>query len=715
MPTIQITDQLGVSVDAQLAPTSSFLKAAADLPHLVMSGASLSKLQILTLADPAVQSLHPVFQFDRPIGLGSSGAALTISASAGVTFQAISKTPDRAILFSPDEYGENIAIPDGTCYLGLGLSLGAGVGVSSVAGPATFGLDVSSGIAVESFRAFSAGADAPTIVDAMRQALGEYVIPMQPADLDAIPTGVIVTLTGRGSLRFSGSANLLAVANPLATASLPSPLPAVSVTQSNSVTVGASWGISAEYQVRIQKTGDRHFRLGWYRRHGSEFEVSASASAGIAAGPGQADLFPTIVGAISADPKAPSADLAKAGAPADRVAEIEGAVKAAVNRKLELSVTAAFGGLSFNQAAFLYEVDSALLDDASRAALAAALHGDMSRLSGAASPLAGITVVRDIWSRGTASHASLRINLLGIFNFGSITELALSGTVVYTPSTGELVITDSASASLIQSSAVNFGADEDKLRHLMAESFLITAAYRGSRASIAPPELSSAHTFFVVQNNAGSRDVARFAKIAACLGIVAPAPDSVPGGFGRVVMSAEANYDDAMARALFFRDDGSPRDHLEYEKAGRAAIAQLVLPDGDDAFRRIPATNDALWDRMKELGPTQFGQLLPQTQASGVRPDYLAIQWWAKSMCDTSAILARIDQFLAANPTDGLNSAAFQKLRQELAAKLRDVASKAEEQFGTPWGLAAMFLVSGARAKTSFQIVSPHLVFSGSK
>jgi hypothetical protein len=62
------------------------------------------------------------------------------------------------------------------------------------------------------------------------------------------------------------------------------------------------------------------------------------------------------------------------------------------------------------------------------------------------------------------------------------------------PSTGELVIADQATASLIRTSAVNFGVVENKLREVMAERLLITAAYRGSRTVVSPPQLFSSHS-----------------------------------------------------------------------------------------------------------------------------------------------------------------------------------------------------------------------------
>jgi hypothetical protein len=62
-------------------------------------------------------------------------------------------------------------------------------------------------------------------------------------------------------------------------------------------------------------------------------------------------------------------------------------------------------------------------------------------------------------------------------------------------------------------------------------------------------------------------------------------------------------------------------------------------------------------------------------------------------------------------PTDSK----FEKLRHDLASHLRDVAAKAHEQFGTPWGLVAMFLVSGMMAKPAVDIVAQRLVYSSSQ
>lgn len=711
MPSINITDQLTLNITAELAPFASWLKYAGELPGIILSGGDLSQLPLLRLSDPAVHSLQPALSFQKPIGLGA-GAELIIGAQAGGSFQVISRTLSQTALFPEDDYGEAIEIPAGTCYAALGFESTVGASVNQASGSLTFGIDASSGLRIDSYRNFSAGPDAITIAEALRRSITEFVIPADAGDLKSLPAGVIVAVTGHGSLKFSGAANLLAIANPLATLAAPAPVPSLAVTASGSVTLGASWEVSTEYQVRAQKLDNGHVRLGWYRKRDSEFTVTATASVGISAGAGQTDLFHSIIAAISSSAQADLEELQNAGLSTAQLAAIEDVVTSAVNRNLELAVSAEFGSLKENEAAFLYDVDPAALDEAGAEALRAALAGDLGPLSGSGQPLAGVTEVRSIFSQTRASQVALKVNLLGIFNVASISKLVLNGSVTFAPSTGELVIADEATASRIQTAALNFGADEEKLRHVMAESFLITAAYRGSRSVVSSSELSSAHVYFRLDNSSGREDMRRAAAVASALGLSEPLiPDGV-ADFGRTCVFAEARYDDAAARALFLTGDGAPRDHAEYETAGRRAIALLVLPDGGDAFRLRPATDDHLWSQMIDQGPANFNLLLPQAEADGVRPDYVAIRWFADAMRGTAEILAQMNR-LAGPSGIAPDDPRFEKLRGQLASHLRDVAAKTHEQFGAPWGLVAMFLASGGKARAEMRIISPRFVFTG--
>ena len=695
MPSIPIADGLSLNAEAELAPWSSLARYAQELPKQLAGGANLATWKVLTLADPAVQTLDAGLSLERPIPLGAGAPAVTLGIDSVVHFQVLTGS-----MFSPDVYGDNIAIPTGQCAVRIGMGAKSTAGAAVPLWSATFGLSAEAGIDIDSYRCFPSGANAPTVLNALRQSLGELVIPFHAADVTSMPPGNVVTMAGRGSLKFSAGADLLAIANPLATVTLPAPLPGLAVSQAGSVKIGASWEISCEYQVRVQKLDASHVRLGWYRKHSSDFSVTASARAGVSAGTASADLFASVIGAISADAHASQVELENAGLDTATTAAIEDTVKRAVSRKLEVALAAEFGSLQRDEAAFLYELDLGAIDDSGRAALGLALRGD---LSGLADPLRGVTEVRSILRHATASRFSFKVNLLGIFNFSSVARLALEGTVTWTPSTGELVLVDKATAMRVQTGAINFGADEQKLRHVMAESFLITAAYRGSKTALAPPLLKSTHSFFRLENSGSTDELRRFRMALEAVALNPQPLPPGPGDFGRTTLQLEADYDDNASQALFLTSAGQARAVDEYESIGRTALQLLVPSNGIDAYRLRPAAVDSFWKQMKDLGPANFNMLLPADQAQVVAADYLAIRWWADEMHATAVLVEQVLRPGAAN------SAA---LRESLAVHLRGVADRAHEQFGSPWGLVAMYLASGGRAVAAGSITSPRFVFA---
>ena len=138
-----------MNIAAELAPGSSLLKYAGDLPGIILKGGDLSQFPLLRLSDPAVRSLQPALSFQRPVGLGTSGAQLTIGAEAGGSFQVITRTLERTGLFPGDDYGEAIDIPPGTCYVALGFHGTVSAGFQETSGSLTFGIGAESGLRID--------------------------------------------------------------------------------------------------------------------------------------------------------------------------------------------------------------------------------------------------------------------------------------------------------------------------------------------------------------------------------------------------------------------------------------------------------------------------------------------------------------------------------------------------------------------------------------
>ena len=144
---------------------------------------------------------------------------------------------------------------------------------------------------------------------------------------------------------------------------------------------------------------------------------------------------------------------------------------------------------------------------------------------------------------------SLDVNLLGIYNFTSVVALVRSGTVLSEPVTGALVVTDRVTADRVRSAQVNYGADTSKLRHVLAESFLITAVYRGAEQAVGTPSLASSNSFFVLRDKTSRSEMLRSVRIGTALGLWSGLPPELPadgGEFGRTTVHARTDYDDAL-------------------------------------------------------------------------------------------------------------------------------------------------------------------------
>jgi hypothetical protein len=59
MPSIKITDGLGLTIDADLAPLASLVKYVREVPSALLEGGDIRQLQLLTLNDPAARALRP--------------------------------------------------------------------------------------------------------------------------------------------------------------------------------------------------------------------------------------------------------------------------------------------------------------------------------------------------------------------------------------------------------------------------------------------------------------------------------------------------------------------------------------------------------------------------------------------------------------------------------------------------------------------------------
>lgn len=716
MPNIKLTDQLGFNVDAEIDPDSTIAKYIKNLTQLKFPGLNLASYKDLTLDETPLKHLQTGIEFEQPVDIGVDGSEMKIGAGVSGSLSLFSAAEEQ--LFDPEVFGDPIGIGPNQFYLGVGTAASLSPEVTHETGDLSFGFNAGSEINLTTYRLFekSAAGTSPKFLDALKETVAGLSIPGDLEDLTRMSTGSVVTVEGNGNLKLSASFDMLNVVKPLATVNGPDPFGELKVKAGGSIEIGAGFEITGAYQIRVQKTGDHKVRVGYYRKRGEEFSLSASASAGVSASVGNFDVIERLMKAISSDPKADVDTLKKAGLSEAQIEAIKKVIEAGISRKLEIALGFEFSSTDTSVAAFLFDFELDQLAEAGRKALHNALDGDLTGLAVKDAELpAGVHLVRSIFTDIQSKKHALRFNLLGIYNFIAVSKLVLEGKVLFERDTGDLIITDKATASRIAASTLNFAADNEKLRKVLAESVLITAAYRCSKLVTHQPELKISHSYFELHSSTDWTKMENNLDVFEALKLLDETEKKKLLGsstqFGRTTLYVETGYDDALVNNLFLKN-GAPRSQQEYETAGRRAVAILVQQGEKDDFRRAPATVDELWNEMSKQAQPSFGFLTPFRDLSGselaeVTRDFTVIKWWATSMHEMSEHLAEVRKFIDSNPGIDPGNKKFTALRKNLASKLKDVASKTKGYFGDPWGLVAMDQASGGRASAKAFIMGP--------
>lgn len=718
MPNISIVDGFGLDVEAGLNPNSAFSKYLQQLPSFSVVQHDLASLQNVPLAGFPLKSTKIGLTFAQPTTLASTSPQFAGSAALSATLCVVTGGK----LFDPDPFASPIEVPSGHAYLGLGLKAKVAPGVNAISGDLTVGFAAGCTASMAHYVSFATTATTPAFKDALKASLQNFVIPLAPDDFFTLGAGDVTTIEGTGSLQLSGKVNLLTAINPLASVTSAALPVTLQIQEGATINVTASCTIEGDFQIRVQKIDAGTVRMGFYKKRGAEFTVQVNPSIGITAGTASADFISAVLGALGPSPFPSATSLEQAGLTKDKQKAIVDALKGSIQRGLALSVQAELQARGSQEAAFLYEISLNDLESDGRSAIQDALRLNLSTLtnSGASLPK-GIREIQSLFTTLRSSPRTLKINLLGIYNYTSVSDLILKGTVLTDPASGAVIITDSANATSI-AGAVNFLANPDKLRKVLAQSFLITAAYRCSGLIAHAPSLKLSYWHFVENAKTDQHTMASALNVLEKMGLVGDAqaqPGTTPtGDLGHSTFYLNTDYDDALSQNLFLRSDGNPRAIEEYEQIGRNALALLILPGDDDRYRLRALQNDSLWQQVKETGGTVvniapiFPDLSRDTQIPIIAGDYVLIEWWANTMAGMGKSLSAAKRFFSQNPPPASDSPAFKKVQSDLWHQMADVARKTHDRFSDPWGLVAMDLASGKQSAASARIVSAALTLS---
>src|SRR5262249_6135568 len=154
--------------------------------------------------------------FDEPITLGTTGVELAIKPSATGTLTITKGTS----LFDAetDVFREPVPIPEQHAYLGTAVAAEVTLTTGGQVADLQFGFTGGSSIVLANYQLCPL---TEPIVSAIQRTLREFTIPGDLQDIEQLRESTLVTVEGMGSLKFSTEANLLAMANPLATLNTP--------------------------------------------------------------------------------------------------------------------------------------------------------------------------------------------------------------------------------------------------------------------------------------------------------------------------------------------------------------------------------------------------------------------------------------------------------------------------------------------------------------
>lgn len=714
MPDIEITDHLGNAIPAvkiDLSEPSSFLPyARAEVLHLAVAP-DFEELAPEKLSTAAAKPISFDLALQHEFALGGTTPEINLTPGLKASLQA--NTTKGSDLLQDHPFGPAVLVPGQTGYLAINFQGCLDLGVSGSAGDLTFGCDAKQTISLGYWRAFPLGVDEPTLGQAAGETISRFVIPATLGDLKLLRPNDICTVSGQGSLCVSGGFQVSAVPNPLASVDLPLNAGEIKVQSGPMAGISASFTINGSYQIRARCTAPGVVELSVYQEHGTTLKTDLSVSAGVAVKLGSADLIQSLLTAIG--PKSEEDGmrklLADGGLSKDQIDALNGAIKDGLDHCLRGSLDAALADLTDREAAFRYELRLDELDANASSAVARALKGDLSGLTAleaaanGAVLAPGVKLMGSVFTTARTARTTLKLNLLGLVNFISVTDLIRKSVVVKDPGTGYLTIADSATAQKINAE-LEPQRRAGVLSKAMFESLMLTATYRVSN-TVQMAGISSANFHFVLNDSAKASNFADYLNWFAALDLLtAEQEPALLNQFqaGAATCLLRTEFDQNACESLFFQAPGQLWDAPHYLETGRRAMRAVLETASGDGGRFRRELLDQHWQEAVHKGPTDdLGPLVglnPGDPIGRVFTDLLiadvaTIGWWAEAMRNAGEAILEMRRFLG-NTAAAVDEDEFARRRDELQQKMVKAMRKSQAEFKEPWGLVALFWAGGS-------------------
>jgi hypothetical protein len=635
MPEIQLTNNSTLNITASAPGGSATLNRYLKNPMVLLTRAGWDALVATKVGDLTPASFPLTATARGAAKFAVKESALSVRAGAVATVRLLrGKEKDElwASIQQPSDPSVNALVLftlEGTVSGGLKASV------------SDFCFGVTKGASLSLSSVCAAGND-EKFIDVVKRAVTDMTIPRDIDDLKNLPANAICQVSGSSSLQFSASVTYSFVNDPLATKSL-SKLPSITVNAVAGATLEATATHTGGHTVTIARTQGNKLHLGVDLARTDDFETSLTVCAGLTADVGSTDALPFLLGKISPNSAAETAQIV-AGMPADQAAklrnDIQSAINAAASNSLQVSLKTALEETKAQNRLFTYEIDLAALNANSAAALESALDGDFTALTNSGS-LAGIRQIDSALVLTSKAIHTFALHLLGIFNEASVNTFIQKSVVSYTKDTHEIVLSDQT----IEIDVNNLYAK--KLRQVLLKGITLTIpASAGTPDEKTPINI----VFFDRQASTDPSTMRQFVNVLRATG----APNATAAtsllrkklnSYGTSSLHLSLSLSPQQCRQLFRDATGKPPDWSYYLRY--ACEAQATILDGDDAAASLSRlklfqAGDAFWSRLKHAGSAanQAALLKQAGIVQEAETDVLTFIWWSSAMEDYAKALA---------------------------------------------------------------------------
>jgi hypothetical protein len=707
VPTIKITDSVSLSSDLKIGDDS--LLSAAGLKSITSHSASFVGDFGKPLDQSGFKSATFGANFTAPAQLIASATKLTIRSDVSGALTTFTQRDQK--LFA-DEFSLEIDIGPAECWVACEIDVTLGGKLSGTVDGVGVGIDAGTAACFTTYTLVKKIAGSfPLLQEGLAAAFSSYSVNFNADALLRQLPGTVNVSDLKGTVTFSGKYSLPISVNSLASADLPFNH-RINVNAGVTVSVSGSLALTGEFVVRAHRVSDTELHFGVYKKKGSTFTVSFTASASMEADVGSKDLISAFLGAIFHAP-----DVSQLGLSGKKAGTLNDALKDCLDHSLAISLNAACSASGTDEAAVVYSIDLRGGDaEKTKAAIAAALRGDWTQLADL--PNAGLR--RNILKETNQTEHKIVFNLLGIYNAETVGKFVKTCVVLH-DGNGQVVITDQQTAARIAVASNRQLADDQKLRKALSQAFLATVSYVAGGAGSTGAKIkdfSVCQTYFRFQAKMSRDDMREQVLLGKALQLMTDASaDQVLAAareFGHVKVDVAANYDCSAAMKLFFADPDqrTGRSLADFERLGRQVLASLIDTNNSIGATRVRILHDNVaWKAMDDIGAVMsFGTIpelrtLSTNELADVGVDWTDIRWWAEAMSRVAPklrdLLIWLDAFRGADPT---TDRAFMKKRAALAGAIGHVARNSKASFAGGWGVAVMETVSGFAAPVTMEL-----------